>query len=133
MDIDMTSLGSRIKSRRKELGLTQTDIYKECGIASGALSQIENGTRTPSVILFYKLSQVLKCDIKWLITGSSFSENFEICEKEENLIKEFRKLSQNDQEELIEILHMKLRRVKRDSEITAKSSSSIDGMNNMVG
>ena len=43
MDISMTSIGERIKNRRLELGLTQTDIYQACGISSGALSKIENG------------------------------------------------------------------------------------------
>lgn len=133
MDIDMISLGNRIKSRRKELGLTQTDIYRECGIASGALSQIENGTRTPSILLFYKISEVLKCDVKWLITGSSFSENFKISEKEENLINIFRELPENDQEEIFEILHMKLRRIKRAKDMMGKSSNLIDGIDNEVG
>lgn len=52
MDISMESVGNRIKTRRKELGLTQTDIFNACGIQSGALSRIENGTSTPSVFLF---------------------------------------------------------------------------------
>ena len=69
MDISMTSIGERIKNRRLELGLTQTDIYQACGISSGALSKIENGNRTPSVLSFYELSKVLKCSMDWLTTG----------------------------------------------------------------
>ena len=58
MELDMIGIGERIKTRRKELKLSQTDIYERCDITSGALSKIENGKTTPSVIAFYKLSQV---------------------------------------------------------------------------
>lgn len=72
MELDMMGIGERIKTRRKELKLSQTDIYERCDITSGALSKIENGKTTPSVIAFYKLSQVLECDMNWLATGISF-------------------------------------------------------------
>ena len=112
MDISMTSIGERIKNRRLELGLTQTDIYQACGISSGALSKIENGNRTPSVLSF---SKVLKCSMDWLTTGFSSNEQIsEICQKEEELLEGFRKLGEEDQYEIMEILAMKLRKVKRD-------------------
>ena len=66
MNIDMISIGKRIKDRRKELKLTQIDIKHKCGISSGALSEIENGNRTPSVIAFQLLSQALNCSMDWL-------------------------------------------------------------------
>lgn len=114
MDISMESVGNRIKTRRKELGLTQTDIFNACGIQSGALSRIENGTSTPSVFLFYKIAQELKCDMNWLLTGfvSSNMENIEISKSEELLLCGFRKLGEEDQYEIMEILEMKLRKVK---------------------
>ena len=59
MELDMLTVGERIKKRRNELGLSQTDIYKECEITSGALSKIENGKTVPSVYVFYKLSTIL--------------------------------------------------------------------------
>ena len=52
MELDMMGIGERIKTRRKELKLSQTDIYERCDITSGALSKIENGKTTPSVIGF---------------------------------------------------------------------------------
>lgn len=122
MDISMTSIGERIKNRRLELGLTQTDIYQACGISSGALSKIENGNRTPSVLSFYELSKVLKCSMDWLTTGFSSNEQIlEICQKEEKLLEGFRKLGEEDQYEIMEILTMKLRKVKRDGEKLEKS------------
>lgn len=123
MEIDMESVGNRIKNRRKEMQLTQTDIFNMCGIRSGALSRIENGTSVPSVILFYRIAQILECDMQWLLTGvSSNMENVSISKNEEILLEGFRELSEEDQEELMGILEVKLRKVQRARETSAKSS-----------
>lgn len=88
MDIDMHNIGKRIKPKRKELQLTQTDIFELCGIRSGVLSRIENGTSTPSITLFYKIVRVLDCDINWLITGDSAKiKNLALSEYEKTLLK----------------------------------------------
>ena len=116
MEIIMKSIGERIRDRRKELHLTQTDIKAACGISSGALSEIENGNRTPSVIIFHAMD--------WLATGESSetekvaisaSEDFK-SNTEEELLKGFRQLDQDDQDELMGLLALKLRKVKRDGE-----------------
>lgn len=134
MDINMESIGIRIKKRRKEMQLTQTDIFKMCGIRSGALSRIENGTSVPSIILFYRIAQVLECDIQWLLTGDSSNLKTSIFSKnEENLLNGFRKLPEEDKEELMGILDVKLRKVQKVRGIKTKSSSLTDtGSDNMV-
>lgn len=128
MDVSMESIGERIKARRKELQLTQTDIFEMCGIRSGALSRIENGTSVPSVILFYRIAEVLQCDMNWLITGVSSNMKNEVFSKyEEELLNGFRQLDQDDQDELMGLLALKLRKVKRDGEKMATLSNSDDG------
>lgn len=123
MELDMIGIGERIKTRRKELKLSQTDIYERCDITSGALSKIENGKTTPSVIAFYKLSQVLECDMNWLATGiSSNMQKSNICKLEEELLNGFRELPEDDKDELIGILKMKLRKVQMARGTSAKSS-----------
>ena len=125
MQIDMISVGHRIKQRRQSLNLTQTDIYKKCGVASGALSQIENGTRTPSIIIFYKLAQTLECSMDWLLTGASTnSETESISENEERLLAGFHKLPDDEKQELLEILELKLRKLHKARTAPAKSSHS---------
>lgn len=89
MDINMVNIGKRIKDRRNELNLTHNDIARECGIKSGALSQIEHGTRTPSAITFYTLSKVLDCSMEWLITGeSNINSSCRFYEKEDRELNE---------------------------------------------
>lgn len=127
MEIDMVSIGERIKARRLELHLTQTDIYEQCGIASGVLSRIENGKNVPSVIAFHKLSEVLECDMNWLATGKSTDmQNVVFYKNEERLLNGFRSLSEEDQDELMEILEVKLRKVQRARGTSAKSSGLTD-------
>lgn len=114
MDISMDSIGNRIRERRKELKLTQTDMHRECGITSGALSQIENGNRVPSAIAFYSISKALNCSMEYLMTGASpETKNIKISGNEKKLLDDFQELPEEDQEELLEILEMKLRKVQR--------------------
>lgn len=150
MDIDMISIGQRIKKRRNELNLTQMDVYRQCGIASGALSLIENGSRTPSILVFHRLSQVLNCSMDWLLSGDSFDKEPKISkeknedsqlkendysELEEELISGFRKLSEIDQDEILDIIEIKLRKNRRTKRAETKSSYSDDEPENhdMVG
>lgn len=106
-----------------------------CDITSGALSKIENGKTTPSVIAFYKLSQVLECDMNWLATGiSSNMQKSNICKLEEELLNGFRELPEDDKEELMGLLQLKLRKVKKERDVTAKSSGLMGTENgDMVG
>lgn len=129
-------IGQRIKERRKELKITQTQIQQETSISSGNLSCIENGKYLPSAVALLELSKILDCSIDWILTGkSSISENSLILDnKETELLNGFRELSEDDKEELLGLLHLKLRKVQRARGIGAKLSELTDtGEANMVG
>lgn len=132
---DMKSIGHRILKRRKELRLTQTDIFNKCGLATGALSKIENGIRVPSCIIFYDLACALDCSMDWLMTGKyANTHNLELCQREETFLNGFRELSEEDKEELMEILEIKLRKTEKLKNKSVKSSESIiTEKNNLVG
>lgn len=116
MEINMLSIGDRIKTRRLELGLTQVDIYEKCGITSGVLSRIENGKNVPSILIFYKLSQSLECSTDWLITGISANmQNLELSSTEQVLLTGFHQICQDDQQELLDILEIKLKKRRSSS------------------
>ena len=51
-------IGQRIKERRKELKITQTQIQQETSISSGNLSCIENGKYLPSAVALLELSKI---------------------------------------------------------------------------
>ncbi len=129
-------IGQRIKERRKELKITQTQIQQETSISSGNLSCIENGKYLPSAVALLELSKILDCSIDWMLTGkSSISESSTILDnKETKLLNGFRELSEDDQEELIGLLEMKLRKTHKARGTSAKSSGLTDTeKGNMVG
>lgn len=120
MDI---SIGERIKSRRKELNITQVQIREATGISSGNMSGIESGKSLPSASALIELSKVLNCSIDWMLTGNSpISEGVILSNIEEDLLTGFRELPEDDKDELIGILKMKLRKIQRARGTSAKSS-----------
>ena len=129
-------IGNRIKERRKELKITQSQIQQETSISSGNLSCIENGKYLPSALALLELSKILNCSVDWILTGqSSISDNLDLLDiREKELLNSFRKLSEEDKDELLGIIDLKLRKRKRTMEEMLKSSNSIKTeTNNMVG
>lgn len=130
------SIGTRIKQRRKELGLTQVQIKQATGISSGNMSEIENGNKLPSTPALISLSAILDCSIDWMLKGETPKrENVLLSdERDIQLLEGFRELSEEDKNELMEILEMKLRKVKKEKDMTVKSSG-LTGTEkgNMVG
>lgn len=135
--MDNMEIGKRIKNRRLELKLTQTDIRRETGISTGNLSGIENGVSAPSASALCELSRVLNCSIDYILLGNS--SNLEILDSsniresitplQELILSSVRELDPMDQEEILDIIEMKIRRKKRlakssVSEVTAKSETA---------
>jgi transcriptional regulator with XRE-family HTH domain len=63
-----SSIGERVRARRRELGLSQRDV-SEAGLTYAYVSRIEAGQRTPSVKALRKLAPKLKTTVAWLETG----------------------------------------------------------------
>ncbi|MEY8523981.1 helix-turn-helix domain-containing protein [Lachnospiraceae bacterium 38-10] len=128
------SIGTRIKQRRKELGLTQMQIKQETGISSGNMSDIENGNKLPSTPALISLSSILNCSIDWILKGENYNYEMQFLsnERETLLLNNFRKLSINDQEELIEILEIKVRKTLKGKETSTESSPLTGARNNSI-
>lgn len=62
-------IGNRIKSRRKQLGISLGELEKQTGITNSALSKIERGLVAVSAENLYAISQALDVSIEWLLTG----------------------------------------------------------------
>lgn len=115
-------IGSRIRQRRKELNITQTEIQRKTSISSGNLSSIENGRYLPSAIALIELSTVLDCSVDWILTGNSsiskdnLGSDIKENSDDENLLNFFHGMMKEDQEELLMLAQMKYERAKRDLE-----------------
>ncbi len=64
---DSKILGERIKSRRKELRITQKELGDRIGFTKSSISRIEHGSRVVSIENINKIASVLEVDQKWLL------------------------------------------------------------------
>ncbi len=59
-----SELGETIKTRRKELGITQPHLAELAKISTNTLYKLERGTGNPSLEILNKLIQVLGMQLK---------------------------------------------------------------------
>ncbi|MGE4259980.1 S24 family peptidase [Shewanella sp.] len=62
-------MNERIKSRRKELRLSQESLGKLVGVTKATISLWENGTTSPVAENFHKLGSALRCSPEYLLYG----------------------------------------------------------------
>ena len=67
VDILYRIIGSRIKSRREELGISQEYLSSKIGIGRTSISNIELGRHKPPLHTIYKISDILDLDIQILL------------------------------------------------------------------
>lgn len=124
----------RIVNRRKELNLSGAALSKLTGISTGNLSSIEHGKVLPSASALIGLSKALNCTTDWILFGSetSSSENKKkntnsspsltnandvtnLSDDAMRMLELFYMLPENEQQELIFVASLKLRKLKKDS------------------
>ena len=69
------SMGNRIKSRRKELRIKQSELAERLDISNNHMSSIENGREKPSLDMFLKICEELKVTPGYLLLGSVHANN----------------------------------------------------------
>jgi glycopeptide antibiotics resistance protein/transcriptional regulator with XRE-family HTH domain len=84
MKMDLNKISNFIKSKRKELGITQDELAEKIFVTEKAISRWETGRGTPDISLLLPLSKALNIDVSELLNG------------------EEKKKSKNDIEQLIE-------------------------------
>lgn len=68
MDMNMMTIGARIKTRREQLNMTQTDFGESIGLSKHTVSRYESGDiKNLGVDLAKKMARVLRCDPLWLM------------------------------------------------------------------
>lgn len=68
-------MGHRIKLRRKELKIKQTELAELLDISTNHMSSIETGKQKPSMDIFINLCDVLKVTPDYLLMGSMHPSN----------------------------------------------------------
>lgn len=97
------SIGSRMRERREELGITQPELADMLGITKGAVSNYETGANTPKASMMYKIFKVLKCDANYLYQDDlAESESSMLPQDERNILRMYRALNAEGKEKLID-------------------------------
>ena len=60
-------LAKNVRSLRKGVGLSQEDLAFECDIDRTYISKVERGIANPSLLVLYRLAEVLGVEIKDLL------------------------------------------------------------------
>ncbi len=69
--IDMSQLGERVSKKRKELGLSQTDLANKVGVSYAQIGRYETKGVQPPAEVLNKIADELNTSIDYLINGES--------------------------------------------------------------
>jgi transcriptional regulator with XRE-family HTH domain len=101
----MIFVGSKIRQLRKERNLTQSELAARIGVQQSDLCRMEIGEYRVSLDTLFKILGVLGMDI-----GEFFRDEFPPStprEREEDLLRMFRKLEPDAQEEVLDFVRFK--------------------------
>ena len=79
--IDVDKISIFIKNKRKELGITQSELAERLFVTEKAISRWETGKGTPNISLLIPLAKELQIDVSDLLNG-------EECNKNENNVEQ---------------------------------------------
>jgi transcriptional regulator with XRE-family HTH domain len=66
-------IGENVRRRRTELRLTQVDLSRRLGITQGAISDLENGKRSPLMGTVAKVAEILEVPPSYLLSEAALA------------------------------------------------------------
>ncbi len=75
--MNLNKISSFIKSKRKELGITQEELASRLYVTEKAISRWETGRGTPDISLLLPLSKELKVEVSELLNGENDKKEIE--------------------------------------------------------
>lgn len=95
------SFGTRLRERREELRLKQSELGAMLGVTGSAIGNYENGVSSPKADILYKVFDVLKCDANFLFQDE-MGEKSASALKDEALLHLFHCLNEEGREKLLD-------------------------------
>lgn len=65
----LKEIGTRIRSRRNERGLTQESLANMAGVSKSFVSEVEAGQRGASGLKYLAIADALDVEVQWLLRG----------------------------------------------------------------
>lgn len=87
------SFGRRLRERRIELGMSQSELARRLGVTSAAVSNYESGQNSVREDVLLKLFCVLDIDPNYLYQDSLSGKSFNCSVEEKSLVLKYRALS----------------------------------------
>lgn len=104
------SIGSRIKLRREELGLTQPELAKLVGVSKGSIGNYESEISSPNENILIKLFSALDCDANYLYYDDINKTNDILSGAELAHIKKYRTLDEYGKELVTAVIDIEYKR-----------------------
>lgn len=107
------SFGSRLRDKRKELGITQPALAEKLGVSQSAIGSWETDVNSPRATLLYDLFNILHCDANYLFQDETkqLYKNEASPEEFENIIKKYRELDTHGKDMVDTVLQKEYDRV----------------------
>lgn len=70
---DLKVIAENMRQRRKELGMSQSEVGKICGMSGANYGEVERGQRNITLETFAYIAFALRCRADVLLAGTSFS------------------------------------------------------------
>jgi transcriptional regulator with XRE-family HTH domain len=106
-------IGEKIVHRREELGLTQVQLSKMCGIKAPTLNNYEKNKTFPNEENLFRLMKALKCDANYLFGSTITAESFTLTEWERISVKKFRTLDKYGKNTIATMIDLEYKRCKK--------------------
>ena len=106
------SIGTRIKERREELGITQVELAEKLGVTKGAVGNYETDRGSPKASMLYKVFDVLDCDANYIFQDERKPSNAAVTSEEVEHIKKYRALDKHGRRAVDAIISIEAERTE---------------------
>lgn len=87
------SFGEQLKCRRKELGLSRSELAKQLGVSQSAVGNYETGISAPKEEILLRIFDALHVEPNYLYRGSFESAGGDASPEERTLVEKYRALN----------------------------------------
>ena len=87
------SFGEQLKCRRKELGLSRSELAKQLGVSQSSVGNYETGVSAPKEEILLRIFDALHVEPNYLYRGSFESAGGDASPEERTLVEKYRALS----------------------------------------
>lgn len=98
MAVDFNLIGTRIKNKRRQAGLTQEQLAEKLDVTVGYVSQCERGISKINLEKLSEVADVLGCDISCFVSGSVITGEEYLTEE---FVKKYKQLSPRAKKQII--------------------------------